>query len=1212
LSCLDEARLSTWGAVPAPEAEGAARLSCANAPVPTAAAIINTEFRVPFTACDRDGLPVAHVLPSPTDARVFLASLTRLHDNATFPIGTTGVSVTPQTYGQYVVVIAASMLPFLGRYAISLALANAQFGEGDFELSVSCPAGQGPTPDGLSCSCPIGLVIDPRTETCVPCPQGTSSSTGGSTCDVCAPGTWRSSTAVKVSEATCRTCRALEGLSCPMNSTTATLVVKHGWWRLSARATTAYRCEESKDGSSTACDGGAFGDSTCLPNHAGPLCKVCLLDNQYFDGEAAVCKNCPTTGGSSVAGIVAIFVSVLLLAGVLFFLHEQRSPKFDKCSVPLRRLVHHAKVAGRSIGLIAKFKIFLCFAQVVATLERTYSIGLPEAWTRWTAFWRVLGEIEWASWVVPSDCIIGTGAVQQLCLRALAPLVVVIALPFCGATVSVVQTYLVSRVSAKETRMRGSFGSEHAATVRSLHSSVTKGMLEWLPASLVLAFCFTPSVSSSIFRAWYCISYSHDDLDEHSFLAQDPAVRCDGSDEHNRILTVAWIFVCVWPIGMVAVYAALLIPCHRMLRHDEPSDFPLLRATAFLHRDYKAAFYWWEVASLMQRTILTGWLVLVDAEQHLFRLLIALLISILFLVAVLVCNPHKKKLDSAMAAGCQVLFICIFIGGIMIRLYEDIAKDGAGSPELAYRVLGVRSTDDAVSIMIIVTFGMISLVNMTLAGEMYTLSVQNRLEKKWSVSTMDPPRFKWKPRGIYACFLSHYKMEAASDARYVNDMLRRMLLAPVFLDSSVLRDLRDLITEGVHKSDTLLLLGTKDVLTRPWCLLELLETKRMSIPVIIVVIHNSGFSLADAQSFIDHFEDQMAEANPEGLSFLRNRLGDNFDELREAVTFALDANWQAEPLVFDPHAGDGKMVATMKDVVERMADATGRTVKWHGGQERVPQQRATTTSSTASQFRAALRLAAWMVSRPPKSKPRNDSLLRKSHTERVWKGLPGQRVVSNVESTIFVCCARSDAVHHARVLRSALSMKIGSGCAIGGGEDSFTFVSESELFVVILTKELLSSPASLFEIWMASMRNLPIVTVSITGGGYDFANATAAFDDLPATLDALWVGNSQKLQDQLPDGTTVADVGRLLRTSLTTVIALSWATASKNQLDAVVDDIITSIPRKHTRALWSSLRANGRHSTRRHSTRPTLSRSRSSTGSTSDLKGSATHHHSAA
>eukprot|EP00966_Prymnesium_polylepis_P006216 142608-Prymnesium_polylepis.1 len=71
-----------------------------------------------------------------------------------------------------------------------------------------------------------------------------------------------------------------------------------------------------------------------------------------------------------------------------------------------------------------------------------------------------------------------------------------------------------------------------------------------------------------------------------SYLNLDLSVRCDGSSEHAEVLAVAWPMVVLWPIGMVAGYAALLAPCRSiMLEQSAPS--PLLHATSFLHRDYK-------------------------------------------------------------------------------------------------------------------------------------------------------------------------------------------------------------------------------------------------------------------------------------------------------------------------------------------------------------------------------------------------------------------------------------------------------------------------------------------------------------------------------------------------------------------------------------------------------------------------------------------------
>lgn len=94
-----------------------------------------------------------------------------------------------------------------------------------------------------------------------------------------------------------------------------------------------------------------------------------------------------------------------------------------------------------------------------------------------------------------------------------------------------------------------------------------------------------PSVSASIFRAWHCLKFTLSDLEEHTYLADDLRVRCD-SPEHSRILTVAWPMVALWPIGSLATYAALLIPC-RFNFLDEKGSTPLLRATAFLHKDFQ-------------------------------------------------------------------------------------------------------------------------------------------------------------------------------------------------------------------------------------------------------------------------------------------------------------------------------------------------------------------------------------------------------------------------------------------------------------------------------------------------------------------------------------------------------------------------------------------------------------------------------------------------
>ena len=61
-----------------------------------------------------------------------------------------------------------------------------------------------------------------------------------------------------------------------------------------------------------------------------------------------------------------------------------------------------------------------------------------------------------------------------------------------------------------------------------------------------------------------------------------------------------------------------------------------------------------------------------------------------------------------------------------------------------------------------------------------------------------PPKTRWELNGghKYCTFLSHYKVEAGADARYLSDLIHRMTGASAYLDSSDLVDLGTLFREG--------------------------------------------------------------------------------------------------------------------------------------------------------------------------------------------------------------------------------------------------------------------------------------------------------------------------------------------------------------------------------------------------------------------------------
>ena len=130
--------------------------------------------------------------------------------------------------------------------------------------------------------------------------------------------------------------------------------------------------------------------------------------------------------------------------------------------------------------------------QVVATIDSTYSVGLPDSWFEWTSALRFLGELDWANWLVPSACVVGSGLDRQLLLRSLAPLVVIVVVPPVGAAVSVIQQHWRHAFASTEKHTcRSSEMLDEKNHQKSLSAAAMHGLATWLPVSLVLTFCFT-------------------------------------------------------------------------------------------------------------------------------------------------------------------------------------------------------------------------------------------------------------------------------------------------------------------------------------------------------------------------------------------------------------------------------------------------------------------------------------------------------------------------------------------------------------------------------------------------------------------------------------------------------------------------------------------------------------------------------------------------
>ena len=77
---------------------------------------------------------------------------------------------------------------------------------------------------------------------------------------------------------------------------------------------------------------------------------------------------------------------------------------------------------------------------------------------------------------------------------------------------------------------------------------------------------------------------------------------------------------------------------------------------------------------------------------------------------------------------------------------------------VAQTIIGLDSSDGIVSIMIILTFGMLVLLFVLFGVQVHFERVARARENAYSVCTLRPPLYPWQLGGEYAAFLSHYKM----------------------------------------------------------------------------------------------------------------------------------------------------------------------------------------------------------------------------------------------------------------------------------------------------------------------------------------------------------------------------------------------------------------------------------------------------------------------
>ena len=206
-----------------------------------------------------------------------------------------------------------------------------------------------------------------------------------------------------------------------------------------------------------------------------------------------------------------------------------------------------------------------------------------------------------------------TNFYDRLLLATIAP-IVVLGLLAC--------TYVIAKI-----RNRGS----ELALRRVKHKH--------LSAALFVAFFVYSSVSYTVFQTFAC-----DELDDHiKYLRADYDLICT-TDKHANFKLYAAFMVCVYPIGIPAVFTYWLARNRLELAKSGRDDKLQLQPASDLWSPYKPSRFYYEVVECARRITLTGIAVFVLPNSP-AQIAVVLLLAVVFLFVSESMSPFEKSVD---------------------------------------------------------------------------------------------------------------------------------------------------------------------------------------------------------------------------------------------------------------------------------------------------------------------------------------------------------------------------------------------------------------------------------------------------------------------------------------------------------------------------------------------------------------------------------------
>ena len=203
----------------------------------------------------------------------------------------------------------------------------------------------------------------------------------------------------------------------------------------------------------------------------------------------------------------------------------------------------------------------------------------------------------------------------------------------------------------------------------------------------------------------------------------------------------------------------------------------LSRALRFLHKEFEPAFCYWETVVLIERLVLTGFLLLIPNDRQPLRLVAALLFTMLTGCITSLLMPYRRKAHDFLSVITHVLLQILFLCALLVKLHGDISRElGTFAAGV---ILAFSDATHVVTLMVAFTvfmLGIIVVVLMRSISEQASLPIlryKNGFIPELSIS--DDAQFH--------LFISHVWKTGLDQSTVMKRMLCSMLVdARIFLE----------------------------------------------------------------------------------------------------------------------------------------------------------------------------------------------------------------------------------------------------------------------------------------------------------------------------------------------------------------------------------------------------------------------------------------------